>query len=96
MYVNMERPQELDKEGLPIIRNKIPIGACKHTPIEDEDTTATRREVDMTCFRYDPNTDTYIYRFNGQRYTSEAIREYNDYYADKVYVMSEYAKMILG
>ena len=76
--------------------NKFPFGVLKWTPVEDEDKTAEKRSIDMSFFIESPMDATYICKLNGKKYTREQILDFDIGEANRVWVMSGYAKMVMS
>ena len=61
---------------------KIPFGVSKWIST----TEGTKREIDMTHFIYDVNSDTYIHKITGLTYPSEIMKEWKWYLESIIYV----------
>lgn len=87
------------------LRKTRPIGVCKIIPVVDEDPTAHKYEIDWSFFTFDSNRRVYIRKpmigHNPDRdalwvYTEEFMKKWEDELENKIFVMRDDAKEILG
>jgi hypothetical protein len=75
--------------------NKFPIGVLKFTPVDDDDDTATKMEIDLSYFVEDTSNLTYVCKVNGKSYTKEQMLKFEIAQSGKVWVLRHDAKLLL-